>query len=93
MQVNRLNAYQQQNFGMIKVPRPAGMSRTALYVPICRAIREIEGCSVSSSRRDTVFHVMTKFGSPEEAKALAEIQVFSPKARSVENKLIADKLQ
>lgn len=80
MQVQRLNAYQNQNFGMIKVKRPAGVSRTTFMAPLLAATR---GSKPRITSQGSVFSVLTEYGSPEEAVALAKIQAEYPNAVAV----------
>lgn len=80
MQVQRLNAYQNQNFGMIKVTKPKGISRVTFMAPLLRATRE-SGERITSE--GSVFSVLTKFGSDDEATALTKIIVDYKDAKAV----------
>lgn len=80
MQVQRLNAYQNQNFGMINVTRPEGISRITFMAPLLAATRE-SGVRITSN--GFVFSVLTKYRSKKEAAALAKIKIDYKDAKAV----------
>lgn len=67
MQVQRLNAYQNQNFGMINVTRPSeAITRTEFVGPLLRIARE-EGVElVFPKGRGSVYSILTETGSPKQ---------------------------